>query len=96
MLTGWDPVWQRGVHRWVRIVGVGDIYSSAGGSALARDITVAGPDWNMDPVTGWCLRDFTQNPPIFADFNGDNISMDVQVCLFSGAIAVYTSIVEVW
>jgi type II secretory pathway pseudopilin PulG len=102
MLTGWDPVWQRGVHRWVRIVGVGDIYSSAGGSALARDITVAGPDWNMDPDTGWCLRydekerDYEENPPIFADFNGDNISMDVQVCLFSGAIAVYTSIVEVW
>ena len=97
MLTGWDPVWQRGVHRWVRIVGVGDIYSLPGvPGRLARDITVAGPDWNMDPVTGWCLRDFTQNPPIFADFNGDNISMDVQVCLFSGAIAVYTSIVEVW
>ena len=94
LLTGWDPVWQRGVHRWVRIVGVGDTYST--GSGLVREITVAGPDWNMDPATGWCLRDFTQNPPIFADFNGDNIAMDVQVCLFSGAIAVYTSIVEVW
>ncbi|MDW8079399.1 MAG: hypothetical protein RMJ16_10975 [Thermoguttaceae bacterium] len=93
MLTGWDPVWQRVVHRWYKVLGVGDIYPGASG--VARELSISGPDWSTDPITGWCLRAANQSPTDpYQDFNNDGIVPDVQVCLFDGAVGVYTVIVE--
>lgn len=93
MLTGWDPVWQRAVHRWYKVVGVGDAYRLPAG--LAKDVTVAGPDWGIDPATGWCLRGGNQLPSDpYQDFNNDGIFPDLQVCLFDGVVGVYTATLE--
>ena len=91
MLCGQDPLWGRAVFRWYRIISAGDIEVLPDGT-VQRFVSVAGPDWNSDPSTGWCYRD-----PItgaYADINGDGAARDVQVALFTGVVGVYTTTME--
>jgi len=59
-----------------------------------RHVTLEGPDWNVDPVSGttsWCLRD---GSGILQDINSDGTFRDVQACLFDGVVGVFTTTVE--
>ncbi len=92
MLTGWNPIWDRAVHEWYKVISVGEVYTE--GVNVVREITAIGREWPIDPTTGWCLRDRASAE--YRDFNGDGQFPDVQVCLFDGVVGVYWTTMEVF
>jgi hypothetical protein len=98
MVTGWDPLKARAIHQWMRVAGLSETYEYPDNSGnLARELTLLGGEWNISSLsnwTSWCLRDpATGN---VQDFNNDGEYPDVQVCLFSGVVGVYTTTLEVY
>ncbi|MBN2476937.1 MAG: prepilin-type N-terminal cleavage/methylation domain-containing protein [Pirellulales bacterium] len=96
-----------GVFQWYRVVAAGDVYQATDGSGnlmtvpsttrpvLARDVTLAGPDWN----TRWCACDDSgtytdSNGDMFVDLDGDGWEWDAEAALMDGVIGVYSTTVE--
>jgi hypothetical protein len=82
-----------GVHQWYRIVAAGDIRTPSG-SAPYRDVTLAGPDWNL---ARW-NNDYNADgiPEYGYDSDGDG-TLDTGfyvATLLKGVVGVYSTTVE--
>jgi len=72
--------WQN-VFLWYRVVAAGDVVNQ--NQSYFREITVAGPDWNI----AWCLR--TNN-----DTDGDGVPVETQAVLCTNVYGVYTEVID--
>lgn len=70
----------RGVFHWYRVIAAGETYSD--GTLYARELTLAGPDWNL----AWNLST--------SDNDGDGVAQETQGVLMTNVVGVYTETVE--
>lgn len=84
MLCGWDVDGTRNVHKWYRIVAVGeevDIDNTDPSNPWwIRNVTLAGPDWNP----AWCVNLDGGSPPFD----------DAQAVLVDNVAGVYTEVMQ--
>jgi prepilin-type N-terminal cleavage/methylation domain-containing protein len=73
----------KGVHKWYRIVAVGDVITDADDNGDGApdppflDVTLQGPDWH----SGFCV-----------DLDGDGVAAETVASLFDGIIGVFTHV----
>jgi prepilin-type N-terminal cleavage/methylation domain-containing protein len=76
-----NPPLMQNVFLWYRVVAAGDVINQ--NQNYFREVTVAGPDWNI----AWCLR--TNN-----DTDGDGVPVETQAVLCTNVYGVYTEVID--
>ncbi|MGB9687788.1 type IV pilus modification PilV family protein [Thermogutta sp.] len=80
-LVSSNPPVMQNVFLWYRVVASGDLVNQ--NQNYFREVTVAGPDWNI----AWCLQ--TNN-----DTDGDGVPVETQAVLCTNVYGVYTEVID--
>ncbi|WP_347242780.1 prepilin-type N-terminal cleavage/methylation domain-containing protein [Thermogutta sp.] len=80
-LVSSNPPVMQNVFLWYRVVASGDLVNQ--NQNYFREVTVAGPDWNI----AWCVQ--TNN-----DTDGDGVPVETQAVLCTNVYGVYTEVID--
>jgi hypothetical protein len=84
--------------KWYRVVAAGSITQS-GTTTFSRQITLAGPDWEPDPIAAQAANPSTTSiPPSSLTWPSSvpagSQNYNTYACIFDGAVAVYQRVIH--